>query len=155
MKHIQTRRRRPKDHQATRTLQQLHRDIFSRCSLVLCPAHAHLPARSGLVNEVKFLGFISPKVVKINEITKSVLITCTYNSKICSSPFKYPFFFWAGCLENVLNVARLHCCKSVLYPRERVESKAGLLFPLELDFKCDKILYHYSKTTISFTKFLK
>ena len=27
--------------------------------LVLCPAHAHLPARNGLVNEVEFLGLIT------------------------------------------------------------------------------------------------
>ena len=39
------------------TMQYFH--IAHWSMLVLCPAHAHLPARNGLVNEVEFLGLIS------------------------------------------------------------------------------------------------
>ena len=42
--------------------------------LVSCPAHACLPVRNGLVNEVEFLGLYSPKVVRTNEIVRSVII---------------------------------------------------------------------------------
>ena len=37
-----------------------------------------------------------------------------YNNKICSSPFKWSYLFWAGLPRHVLNIARLHCCKSAL-----------------------------------------
>ena len=33
--------------------------VSERLELVSCPAHAHLPARNSLVNEVKFLGLIT------------------------------------------------------------------------------------------------
>ena len=49
--------------------------------LVSCPAHILLWARTGLVNEAEFL---IPKVVKTNDIVRSVVVTWhfPYNSKI-------------------------------------------------------------------------
>ena len=42
--------------------------------VVSCPTHACFPVRNGLVNEVEFLGLYSPKVVRTNEIVRSVII---------------------------------------------------------------------------------
>ena len=36
-------------------------------------------------------------------------VALPYNIKIYSSPFEYPYFFWVGFLQNILNVVRLHC----------------------------------------------
>ena len=52
---------------ATRIVVNLASHQFN---VVLCPLHAHLPATNGLVNEVEY-----PKLVKTNEIARSVIIT--------------------------------------------------------------------------------
>ena len=42
--------------------------------VVLCPARTRPLVRNGLMNEVEFLGLYSPKVVRTNEIVRSVII---------------------------------------------------------------------------------
>ena len=49
--------------------------VSSWLYLVSRLAHTHLPVRNGLVNEVEFLGLITPKAEKTNEIASSVSIT--------------------------------------------------------------------------------
>ena len=61
--------------------------------LVLCQPRTCLRARNGLVNEVKFLGLIPPKWWKTNEISSYYI---ALPLQIYSSPFQYPYFFWAG-----------------------------------------------------------
>ena len=42
--------------------------------VVSCPARTRPLMRNGLVNKVEFLGLYSPKVVRTNEIVRSVII---------------------------------------------------------------------------------
>ena len=43
------------------------------------------------------------------EIANYYVVHFPYNIKIYSFPFEYLYFFWAGFLQNILNVAQLHC----------------------------------------------
>ena len=94
-----------------------------KCCVLTCPLflvslvpHLCVPSgkkRSGEWSQISWAYY--PNRVTTNEITRSIIIAWhfPYNSNICSSPFKYPYLFLAGWLQNVLIVARLHCRKSV------------------------------------------
>ena len=91
-----------------------HYMVLSPSYVVSCPAHVHLPARNGLVSKVKFLGLIPQnwedqwdcEIANYYVPYKSYLI-------ICSSPFKYPYFF-----EPVSSkIFWLHCHKTLASPR--------------------------------------
>ena len=67
--------------------------------LVSCPACTCLPVRNGLVNKVKFLGLISPKVLMTNKIVRSIYyIVLPLHEFTAVKNNKYPYLFlsWFG-----------------------------------------------------------
>ena len=88
-------------------------------SLVPSPhAPPRLPARNGLVNQVELLGLI-PKCG--HEIVRLVIMMQHFFTTAKFSIFtrvSVPFLSRFGTKINVLNVARLHCLKSVLQPKK-------------------------------------
>ena len=59
-------------------LRQFNSGLVMNGLLVSSLTHARLPVRNGLVNKVELLRLITQKVVRTNEIARSVIIRSTF-----------------------------------------------------------------------------
>ena len=75
------------------SIKAIHNALWLLSSLVLRPRAPPGEKRSGERSRISWAYY--PKRVMTNEIARSVIITLhfPYNSKICSSPFEYPYLF--------------------------------------------------------------
>jgi len=73
-----------------------------------------MPVRNGCGEQSQISWAHSPKLVKTNEIARSLIITLhfLYNRKMCSCQIEYPQLFWAGLPENVLGYTVTKGCAS-------------------------------------------
>ena len=85
----------------------------SNCESSLVTSPRVSPSKKLSGEQSQFSWTYYPNLVRTNEIARSLILTqhFPYNSRICL--FQYPYFFWVGCPQNVLNIARLHCRKTV------------------------------------------